>query len=243
MPIRLLLTFFAVLFVAAPASAKERNLVMGGFERLVVEGDIVVNVTTGSSPGASADGTQEQLDRVQFNRAGTTLTVRLLSPVRTGRRDVADGGPLRVTLSTRKLSQLVLRGNGRVTADALDDRSVRVMMTGNGLIDIGRVTADQLYVNAVGAGTIAMDGGTVREGQVQLDGAASWQASGLTLDRLVLTHSGPANSAVAVEEFAKVQNNGLGTIAIGGDATCDIRTTGSAQISCGNGKDLRQAGR
>ena len=243
MPIRLLLTLSALILAAAPAAASERSFVMGGFERLVVEGDIAVDVTTGASPRASADGTQEQLDRVQFSRAGTTLTVRLLSPVRTGKGDVARGGPLHVTLSTRKLSQLSLRGNGRVKADALDDRSARVTLTGNGTIDIGEVTADQLYVNAVGAGTVAMGGGMVREGSVQLDGAASWLAPAVVLERLDLTHSGPANSAAEVEEFTKIMNNGLGSIAITGPASCDIRTTGSARITCGDGKDLRQTGR
>ena len=240
MSIRLLLTLCAVALAAAPAAAKERSFVMGGFERLVVEGDIAVDVKTEASPGASAEGAQEQLDRVQFSRAGTTLTVRLLSPVRTGRGEVKDGGPLQVSLSTRKLSQLILRGNGRVNADALDDRSVRVMLTGNGTIDIGHIAADHLYVSAVGAGTVAMDKGMVREGNVQLNGAASWLAPGLVLERLDLTHSGPANSAAEVEEFAKVMNNGLGSIAITGPASCDIRTTGSARIACGNGKDLRQ---
>ena len=216
---------------------------VGGFERLVVQGDIVVDVATGTSPGAEAEGTQDQLDRLRFNRAGDTLTVRLVSPVRTGRGGAVGEGPLRVQLSTRKLSQIILRGNGRVSADAVDDRTARVMMTGNGTIDIRRMTADQLYVNVAGAGVVTMGGGAVREGWVQLNGPASWLAPDLVLDRLDLNHSGPANSAAQVDEFAKVVNNGLGSIAITGAATCDVRSTGTAQIACGDGKGLLKSGR
>ena len=134
----------------------------------------------------------------------------------------------------------MLKGNGVVEAGALEDRSVRVLVTGNGQVTVGDVEADQLYINVVGAGTVAMNGGSAREAEVQLNGPANWQAGGLTLDRLNLNHSGPATSMVMVEEFARVFNNGTGQIDIAGDADCDIRSTGSARIVCGNGKDLRQ---
>ena len=191
--LRILLSVAAILILAAPAAAKERSFVLGGFERIVVEGDIVVDIATDASPKAVATGTQDQLDRVQLNRSGNTLTARLLSPVRTGQDRSANGGPLVVHLATRRLSQIVLKGNGEVTAGALDDRSVRVLLTGNGHITIDKVEADQLYVSVAGAGTVTINGGAAREGQVQLNGPANWQASGLTLDRLDLNHSGPGD--------------------------------------------------
>ena len=176
--IRLLLALFAGLALAAPAAAKERSFVLGGFDRLVVEGDIVVEVTTDASPQAMATGTQDQLDRVQLKRSGTTLTASLLSPVRTGTDRSTNSGPLVIRLSTRQLSQIVLKGNGEVKAGTMEDRSVRVLLTGNGHITIGAVEADQLYVNVAGAGTLTIGDGEVREAQVQLSGPANWQAAG-----------------------------------------------------------------
>ena len=79
-----------------------------------------------------------------------------------------------------------------------------------------------------------------REGQAQLTGAVRWRAPDLMLDRLDLTHSGPATSTVMVDEFARITNNGTGQIDIGGTADCDIRSTGSARIICGNGENFRQ---
>lgn len=237
---RIFLGLAAALALTAPAYAKERSFVLGGFERIVVEGDIVVEIETDASPKAEATGTQDQLDRVQLNRNGDTLTARLVSPVRTSREQVSTDGPLILRLATRRLSQIILRGNGEVKASSLNDRSVRVLLTGNGIVSIGDVTADQLYVNVAGAGTVAIDGGSARKGDVQLNGPANWQAGGFVMDRLDLNHSGPATSAVEVEEFARVFSNGTGNIAISGTADCDIRSTGSARITCGNGKALRQ---
>ena len=232
-------TLAMLTLLAAPAAAKERSFVLGGFERIVVEGDIVVEIATDASPRASAEGTQDQLDRVQLNRSDSTLTVRLVSPVRTGRDRSANSGPIVVSLATRRLSEIVLKGNGVVEAGTLDDRTVRVLLTGNGQITVGDVEADQLYVNIVGAGTLTMNGGAVREGNVQLSGPANWQAGPLTFERLDLDHSGPANSVAQVEEFARITNNGTGQIDISGTANCDIRSTGSARIVCGEGKDFR----
>ncbi len=238
--LRILLGLTAALILAAPAAAKERSFVLGGFERIVVEGDIMVEIATDASPKALAEGTQDQLDRVRLVRSGNTLTARLVSPVRTARNETANEGPVVISLATRRLSGIVLRGNGVVKAGTLEDRSVRVLLSGNGQITVGDVKADQLYVNVVGAGTVTMNGGEAREAQVQLNGPANWQAGGLKLDRLDLNHSGPATSMVEVEEFARVFNNGTGQIDITGKADCDIRSTGSARIVCGNGKDLRQ---
>ena len=66
---RIVLIILWALVAAAPASAKERSFILGGFERIVVEGDIVVHITTGVSPSAAAEGTLDQLDRVRLVRA------------------------------------------------------------------------------------------------------------------------------------------------------------------------------
>ena len=237
---RIVLIILAALVAAAPASAKERSFILGGFERIVVEGDIVVHITTGVSPSAAADGTLDQLDRVRLVRNGNMVTAKLLSPVRTSGNDRSDSGPLVVNLSTRRLAEITTRGNGVVTADAMEDRTVRIFQNGSGQVTVGRIDADMLYLNLVGAGSLTINGGTAREGQAQLTGAVRWRAPDLMLDRLDLTHSGPATSAVMVDEFARITNNGTGQIDIGGTADCDIRSTGSARIVCGNGENFRQ---
>lgn len=238
--LRTVLIAAAVFCLAGSASAKERSFVLGGFEQITVEGDIVVEITTGASPSAMAEGTQDQLDRVRLVRNGKRLTARLLSPVRTGRDNADITGPLVIRLATRELSEISLRGNGIVNTSSLEGRAVRVQLTGNGQIMAGSLDADQLYINVAGAGTISVNSGEAREGHVQLTGPANWRADGLTLDRLDLNHSGPATSSVAVEEFATITNSGTGSVAISGEADCDIRSTGSAQIICGNGEDFRQ---
>jgi hypothetical protein len=218
--------------LAVPANAIERKLLVASFEDVVVVGDLDVSVQTGKPVSARASGDKHVLDSLQLERTGTTLTIRVRDLLNNDQKTPVKE-PLRIMLTTPRMGNVVLSGNGAVRISSMkqpDD--VKIYIAGNGTVSIGNVTADRLTANIDGNGQIDIGGGAVRDGAVTIVGAGQFDGAKMLARKLRLEHNGNAKSSATVAEGTEIYNRGSGSIDIGGKGSCFIKLAGRATINC-----------
>jgi Putative auto-transporter adhesin, head GIN domain len=227
---------FPLLLLLLPqsASAAEHTFLMGGFDDIIVEGDMTVNIVTGKSPSAKASGDQRVLDSVRINRQGTTVTVRL-QEILNNNKGTPILLPLIINMTNRNVRNITLRGNARVTVDSVTGyANTNILIIGSGELSVANMMVDQLGVIVSGNAKMAIAGGSAKITRVNMDGSGTFSAPALQTRNLQLTHNGNATTTAMVSEKAEIFNTGAGTIAITGPGRCFIRKASSAKITCSN---------
>ena len=220
------------LAITSPANAVERKLLVASFENIFVIGDIDVIVETGKPVSAKAGGDRRVLDSLKLERTGTTLRIRVLDLLNNDKRKPITE-PLRVTLTTPVLQNVVLSGNGMVSINAIKQPdAAKILISGNGKVTVGNVTSDQFTADINGNGQMEIGGGLVRDARVTIIGAGEYRGAKLQARKLRLEHNGNATSSATVAEGTDIYNRGSGNITIGGKGTCFIKLAGRAAINC-----------
>ena len=220
------------LAITSPANAVERKLLVASFENVVVIGDIDVSVETGKPVSAKASGDRRVLDSLKLERTGTTLRIRVLDLLNNDKRKPITE-PLRVTLTTPVLQNVVLSGNGMVSINSIKQPdAAKILISGNGKVTVGNLTSDQFTADINGNGQMEIGGGLVRDARVTIIGAGEYRGTKLQARKLRLEHNGNATSAATVAEGTDIYNRGSGNITIGGKGTCFIKLAGRAAINC-----------
>jgi hypothetical protein len=227
MAFRLILAVCA-LFMGPSVLAAEQRFTVGNFDEVIVEGDIIVNLVTGKGPSAIASGPQGKVGALRVERQGMVLRIRTMQ-MQPNRRET---GPVTVSLTGRDIKRLALVGSGKITADSLDKDTVRIEMRGAGVINIANLKAFRLVTMISGNGTLSVAKGEVVNGEVAIDGGASFISSGLSVQNLKLVHNGPASTLLNVSNTAEINNSGAGTITVEGNGVCVIRRAGTGTINC-----------
>jgi hypothetical protein len=223
-----------LLLLPQTASAAERKFLMGGFDDIIVEGDMQLNIVTGKSPSAKASGDQRVLDSVRINRQGSTVTVRL-QEILNNNKAVPISEPLILTMTNRQIRNITVRGNARVSVDAVKGyANSNILIIGSGELNIATMMVDQLGVIVSGNAKMAIVGGVAKIMRINMDGSGTFAAPALQSRALQLTHNGNATTTASVSEKAEISNTGAGTIQISGAGRCFIRKAGSATIQCSN---------
>ncbi|WP_168355802.1 head GIN domain-containing protein [Sphingomonas gei] len=210
-----------LLLLTAAAPAQERRFMVGGFERLRVEGPFEVEVVPGI-PGAIAVGDRAALDQVTVRTSDDILIV--------------SGGPLSwsgrkgatlptVRISARSLRGVALSGGARVRVAEMHGARVELLQAGAGSLDVASIRTDDLTANLNGTGTMAL-AGTAARAQVRNYGTGSIDASGLTAGDARLNSAGSGSIRINVRFTARANAVGSGAIDITGNPECVLRGPG-----------------
>lgn len=216
--------------------AAERRFSVASFDTVRIEGDVAVEIVSGSSPGAVASGEPRALDALSVQVQGGTLLVRRVqanAPIeRRARQSAPDALPL-VRISARSVESLSLRGHGSAKLDRLAGIRPSARVDGDGSAEIANVKADALSVTVTGKGSLKI-AGSAQSGRAMMLGNGLLDASGLTLASLDFTGEGPVRARLLVHGPARVVANGDSQISVGGKATCTVRQTGQGRVACGS---------
>ena len=228
--IRILFALLGLFALAAPTVAAERRYPVTDFDRIVVEGPYVVRVAIGRTTTASANGSQDALDRLSIDVSGTTLRIR--RNTQWAGTPSAQPGVLTVTLATRNLRSVRLVGPASFEVDGVRGQRVDLTVEGSGRLRAGNIAADTLLLGLRGAGRLELTG---RAGILRADiqGTGELAAAGLTADNATLMTTTMGNVALAARTSASVTANGLGEVVITGRPACTVRGQGAGQVRCG----------
>lgn len=216
------------------AEAATKSFLIGSFDELIVEGDIIVKLDNMKAPSAKASGDHSLVEALKIERNGLTVRIRIQDYEGTTQR-AKIGTPLVVTLGGRGVRKISVDGNSQVDVNMVraPGLAVTLKMAGAGQINIGKVEGDRIDVALAGTGGINLAAGKVRAARLSVSGSGELAASKLSLMQANLFQQGNATTHLAVNEKIEITNSGSGTIMIDGSATCFVRQPGSAKIVCG----------
>jgi hypothetical protein len=228
--IRTLFALLGLFALAAPAVAADRRYPVTDFDRIVVEGPYVVRVVIGRTTNASANGSQDALDRLSIDVSGTTLRIR--RNTQWAGTPSAQPGVLTIALTTRNLRSVRLVGPASFEVDGVRGQRVDLTVEGSGRLRAGNIAADTLQLGLRGAGRLELAG---RAGILRADiqGTGELIAPGLTADNATLMTTTMGNVSLAARTSASVTANGLGEVVITGRPACTVRGQGAGQVRCG----------
>jgi|GEM_PF-1142432 len=223
----------SLIVAGASASAAERSVHIGSFNRIRVQGPFDVRVVAGP-PGAVLAGDQAVIENIDLHVDGTTLTIRN-GIGRWGERPRASTAqPVVVTLSTRNLVSAAMIGAGRLAIPRMKGDRIDLTVTGAGTISARGIDTDQANATIIGGGGIVMAG---RAGATRLlaNGPASIDAQALAAGDAVIRLDGPGEIKAAARFSATVDNVGLGQVTITGQPKCVVRANAGGPVVCGAG--------
>lgn len=227
-----LLAALAAAVVATPAVAAERVFQVGSYERVRVDGPFEVRIVTGGSPNAKASGDRQLIDRLVIAVNGPTLTVRL-----------GNGGwgetpaervsqPPVITLSTPRLTTLAISAGAKVSATRMTAQRIAVSVVGSATLAVEQVDTDQLTASLTGSGGMTLAGRANRATLVT-DGPGTLDASGLTVNDLIVQLAGAGETTAAARYTAQVTSTGLGRVMVLGNAECVVKAVAGGPVICG----------
>lgn len=212
------------------AQAASQSFTITHFDSIRMEGPFRLLVTTGRGVTARGEGDRDALDRVELSVTGEMLTVRA-RPVAMGNRPAATG---QVTLyvSTDNIRRIMLSGNGSVQVDAMKGMGGEVTVAGSGDVSVPAVALDRLNLLVLGGGRATL-AGMVGQADVRISGAGVVGAATLKVRQLKLTSQGPGGVRIGASETAEIAATGAGDVIVLGHPSCKVAHGGAGQVTCG----------
>ena len=220
----------AALSLAAPAAAADRNFGVSGFDRIRLDGDYRVTVTTGIAPFAKASGDSRSIDNVSLRVEGRTLVVRSAQSNSWGGYPGAKPAPVTIAIGTHELSAAYVNGSGSLGINRVEGLKFDASAMGAGALTIDQVAVDQLNVSLAGAASARM-AGEVGKLTLIVRGASLLDGDALGVKDAVIGAEGPAVVRLTVTETAKVSASGVGTVVLSGEPACTTSVRGSASVT------------
>ena len=223
----------ALLLLAAPAVAAERNYSVTSFDRIRIDGPYQVSLKTNVAPFAKASGAQASLDGVSIKVEGRTLVVRKDSSGGWGGYPGEGRGPVTISVGTHDLGTAYVNGPGALSIDKVKGLSFELAIQGSGSARIDQVNIDQLRVGLSGAGSTRLAGKALKM-TATVRGTSTLDAEGLSVKDAVIGAEGPTTVRAEVSGTAKVDALGLASVTLTGSPSCTVKSQGSSTVSgCG----------
>lgn len=224
----------AIVLLCLPcvAQASERRYTFGSFDRVRIEGPFEVDITTGTAPGALANGDSRTIDGLDIAVQGSTLIVRI------GHQGwgetPAGGAPARpvVTLTTPALNAAFVNGGARVAIHGMKAQRIDLSVNGSGTMTVGGADTDQMFATIIGAGTMTLSGRASRA-RLVTNGAGNVDATGLTVNDLSVLQDGSGETRAAARYTAQVNSTGLGHVVVSGRPKCVVHAAAGGPVECG----------
>jgi hypothetical protein len=220
--------------IALPAAAADRSYTVTSFDKVRVEGPFDVRLTVANAgASAKASGDPEVLTNLDIQVQGTTLIVRKGANGWAERGKTGGAAPV-ITLVTSNLRTATVIGGGKLAiGGSLRNQQLDFQVTGTGSIDAKGVDSDQLAVNLVGAGNVALAGKSNRA-RLLTNGSGTIMALPLTVSDVLVRLDGPGETQVTARFTADVTSTGLGRVIVAGSAKCVTNAQAGGPIECGS---------
>ena len=212
-----------------PQAAESTTVMLTGFERLRVDGPFLVKLIDGQPPKATITGDRRAINRVSVRNMGGQLVIGPRNQTFEGWSEAS--GPVTVTVGARGLRGININGGGSVDIDRIAGQRIDLGVNGAGSLSIARLDADQLAVTLTGTGAVRIKGGTARTARFGSYGAGSIDATGMSVNDLIVQAQSAGDSRFAARYTAQIASLGTGTVRVRGNAACLISGPGPASCT------------
>lgn len=227
-------TLLLPLLLALPgwAGAADRQVPLGSFDRIRVEGAYKVQVVTGRSPRAVVSGAADALEGVEVRVDGRTLLVRKARETLGAGWGPRRATPVTVTVSALAVSAVTAMAGSVVTVTATRGDRVDLSVAGAGSIAVERAETPQLSATLIGPGAITI-GGRAERARLTTSGTGTIDAGALDAGDLTIRLDGAGETRARARYTATIANMGLGTVTVAGRPKCRVEAPGGGAVVCG----------
>lgn len=142
------------------------------FSKVETSGDMTVHYLKGSTPSVKISCDENLLEYIETTIAGDMISVKPKAGVILNSKNV-----IRVTITSKSLTNIDLLGSGFVSADEMTGQNVDVKVNGSGKLTIGNITASNLNISVSGTANVAL-GGVMTNITSKIDGSGKMILSG-----------------------------------------------------------------
>jgi hypothetical protein len=221
--------------IASPALAVERGFSVTSFLRVRVEGPVTVQIVTGGSPGARAEGDRVAIDRLRVETSGDQLLIGIDRANWMGDTSESRNARAILYVTAPKLEALSVIGAGDISVDRTSGASFGLIVTGAGRATIDRINVDQLTVAINGTGSAKL-GGKAKQVRIRSQGEGEIDAAALTADDAEVSLIGAGEIRLSATRSARNILKGSGRIVVGGNPACTGTSEGSGEVICGDSR-------
>lgn len=215
---------------AAAGPQVTKTYALTGFTGVELAGPDDITIRRGDAFSITAKGPQAEIDLLEVELDGATLSVgRKREGLSFSNRD-DDGVEIMITMP--RLDKLRLTGSGEIEADTADGDAVEAVVTGSGDLKVAKLTAKTVKIAVSGSGDIEIGGGTAGTGDYSVTGSGNIDADALAADTLDISITGSGDVEANASGAADVNILGSGDVEIRGGATCSTRAMGSGTATC-----------
>lgn len=224
--------FLCALLAASPALADKRGYSVTSFSRVRAEGPVTVEIVTGGSPKARAQGDRVGIDRLRVETSGDTLMIGIDRTNWSGDSQLGKSARAIVYVSAPRVEALSVIGAGDISIDRVTGARFGLIVTGAGRATIDRIDVDQLTVgiNGVGGAKLA---GKAKQARIRSQGEGEIDATALAVDDADVSLIGAGGISLTANRTARNILKGSGRIVIEGDPACTGTSEGSGEVLCG----------
>jgi hypothetical protein len=180
---RALFFSLVLLLATAPAWADTRRVEGLEFDRVVVKGGVMVEISQGDAAGLILRGAADDLEREPFLLSGSTL---VLGADRSGR--LYDDVQYKVTVV--KLGNLQLKGSGEVYVKPLVTGDLYAAIEGSGDLRLFSIEADDVTLQVSGSGDLQLASVSAEELSAVLSGSGGMHFGEVELESMVVSIMG-----------------------------------------------------
>ena len=229
-----LLLLAALLAAPGSASAADRSVGIGSFDRVRIDGPFIVTVVTGQSPGARISGDRDVIADVEVRSDGGTVFVRRTINGTWGEHGTATATmPVTVTLTTPMLSSVQVLGSAKVGITRMTAPRVDLSLAGPGSIAVDAADTADLRMQLIGTGTLAI-GGKAVAARMTSNGSGTIDAAKLEANDLLVGLDGLGQISARARYSARITSGGLGTVTVTGHPKCFVKAIAGAPVTCGD---------
>jgi hypothetical protein len=217
-----------LLLLGAAAPGEDRSYMVTSFDRLRVDGPFQVEVRSGSSPQARAEGERAALERLDLHVEGTTLVV---SAKADGWRLPTGETPSvpQVSVTIPALRTVLVNGGGRVRIARMAGDRVDLGLNGAGVIAVDAIDAGAVNATLTGTGAITLAGKSLRA-RLRSNGAGTIDAGALTTGEGTVIAETAGQTRLGARYKVRVFALGSGGVEIVGTPECVI--SGPGPVTC-----------
>jgi hypothetical protein len=215
---------------AAPDKAVHETRDLSGFHRLEVTGHVNVTLVQGAAEGVIVDAPAST--RVRTEVRDQTLVIQTQDQPHVWRWLAGSRGSRtpRITINVRDLDRVEAAGAVKISAEKLKSTTLDVDLAGACTLSIRDLQATTLKLEGSGATRVDIAGSVVRQ-DVDLSGAGSYQAAGLTSEEASIGVSGAGKAVVNARNALAVDISGAGKVEYVGDPKLKRTISGIGKVS------------
>jgi len=206
----------------------ERMFDVGSFDAVSLAGPHDVVVTVGPAVSVRAEGPSHELDRLEIEVRGDSLSIGTNRDSWIG-SSRGEGVIVRVTVP--RLTGASVAGSGDLSIDRVEGDNFSGSVAGSGDLEIAALAVRDARFSIAGSGDIKAAGRADRT-SAKIAGSGDVDIGRLESAGTEISVVGSGNVAAHARDTASVSIMGSGDVTIRGGARCSIKKMGSGAINC-----------